>query len=171
MGFKIEWQFSDNFKDIAQFAAKYFNARAKYLKPAMDLSVDEVLDEGKSRIPVVTGSTQRSMGSKVIQGAGSTVGKITTSLRAPNLSPFVVNYGRKSGGKQPPSKKLEAWVSAKGLASGNGIARVAYVIARSIAKKGTKGVHFQSGSLNDKRNRIIDIHQQAVNSMVREMEK
>jgi len=171
MGFKIDWQFSDNFKEIAQFAAKYFAARARYLKPAMDLSVEEVLDEGRSRIPVVTGSTKSSMQSKVIQGPGSTVGKVTTSLRAPNLSPFVVNYGRKAGKKQPPSQRLEAWVSAKGLATGKGIAQTAFVIARSIAKKGTKGVHFQSGSLNDKRNRIIDIHQQAVNNMVKEMEK
>ena len=152
-------------------AEKYFVARVKYLKPAMDQSVEEVLNEVKGRIPSVTGSTRASMHSMVIQGTGSTVGKVTTSMRRPDLSPFILNYGRGAGKRQPPGGKLVWWVVAKGLAGYKDAAQVAFVIARSIAKKGTKGLRFQYGSMEDKKQRIIAIHETAVENIVKDMEK
>lgn len=53
----------------------------------------------------------------------------------------VIEYGRRKGARQPPTKALVPWVIQKGLVRGGNVqakARgLAFVIARSIARKGT----------------------------------
>lgn len=53
---------------------------------------------------------------------------------------IVIEKGRKPGGKMPPVSAIEKWLRVKGKASGD-VRSTAYLIARAIAKNGTKGRH------------------------------
>jgi hypothetical protein len=53
----------------------------------------------------------------------------------------VVDEGRKKGAKQPPIKPIQSWVQRKGIVISNYSSKqTAFIIARSISKKGIKGI-------------------------------
>ncbi len=58
-----------------------------------------------------------------------------------NNSPHapVIEAGRRKGAKMPPVNLIAAWVRRKGIASGPEALGVAFVIARSISKRGQQG--------------------------------
>lgn len=66
-----------------------------------------------------------------------------------------VEQGTKPSGNRKIGKNfhrsLQDWVKIKGIASGKQVPRVAYVIGKSIAKKGTEAQPFLEPSLDEKR--------------------
>ncbi|MBF0383625.1 MAG: HK97 gp10 family phage protein [Magnetococcales bacterium] len=77
-----------------------------------------------------------------------------------------VEEGRKPGGKPPPRWMIEAWINV-----GSGIKPqnpdmdsrdLAYVISRSIAKKGTKPRPFMAPALDKKTDRLTQLVRQGI---------
>jgi len=58
-----------------------------------------------------------------------------------------IEFGRKAG-KMPPVDVIAQWVKRKGIATGKSIKSVAFLIARSIAKNGTKSSPFLAPAFN-----------------------
>lgn len=104
------------------------NGMRLYAEQHVQRSIDSF-----SRPPVSTGAYRRSWH----------VEDTKEGSRIYNPLPYapVIEYGRRAGARQPPTKALIPWVIKKGLVRGGNVqakARgLAFVIARSIAKKGT----------------------------------
>jgi len=152
-------------------AARYMRARSKYLLPAMQSSVKSARSAVASMVPVgVTGEAQNSIESSAAQLPGRTIGKVTTSMRRPNIYIFVMNAGRRPGKKMANSTRLEPWVQAKGLASSpTRVRQIAYLIAKAIQKKGTAGLSFMWRGLDRSKNQIEALHGKAVEEIVRDL--
>jgi hypothetical protein len=81
----------------------------------------------------VTGNLIRSLDFKIIKDVD---GLFLTILAAPYFQ--YVDKGRKPG-KRPPSGPIKKWVERKGIViKGQNSAQTAFVISRSIGKKGIK---------------------------------
>lgn len=111
---------------------------------AMRATVDTVQTQVAARTPVNTGALR--------QGVVTSVhGNIIWGLqgRVHEVMPHgeVVEFGRRPGGKQPPTGPIEFWVIRKGLAAAGPESRsVAFLIARAIGRRGTIGAHmFEKG--------------------------
>ncbi len=160
----------DELKNL-NLAANYIRARKKRLVPAMEKSVSAAKAVVTPLVPVgVTGAARRSIGSTVGQTPYLTIGKITSSMRRPNVYIYVLNAGRPAGKKQPPVNDLVPWVIEKGLASDPVMAkRIAFLIARSIKKKGIKGLSFMWQGLDQVKEKIEAFHQQAIDDIIQDL--
>lgn len=117
--------------------ANFDEIATKHWKAAMRASVKPMAAAAKGGVPVFTGQFQRSIKSRV-SGKGSKVtGRIGSYMD--KWYPNVVEHGRGEGKKMPPPEALYDWLRAKGTAE-NELPQVAFVVARSIGKKGIKGV-------------------------------
>lgn len=155
-------------------AAAYVRARARYLGEAMDKSVATTKARVQGKIPIgVTGEARSSITTTIVRTPYQMVGKISSSMRRPNVYIFVLNAGVRPGqGKQPPSDRLVPWVVQKGLARDSKDAKkVAYLIARSIKRKGIKSLSFQWRGLSESEAAIDAYHKQAVDAIVQELDK
>jgi hypothetical protein len=153
-------------------AAAYVQARQHQLIPAMQKSVQAAQTAARGMIPVgATGEARRSVCTSVAQIPAWTIGKVTSTMRRPTIYIYVLNAGRPAGKKQPPVAGLVPWVMAKGLASdGKQAAKVAYLIARSIQRRGKQGLSFQWQGLEHAKPAIDAAHAQAVNNIIQELE-
>lgn len=153
-------------------SANYMRARGRHLPAAMEKSVRSARSAVSSIVPVgVTGDAQRSIETKTGQTPYQTIGKVTSSMRRPNVYIFVMNAGRAPGKKMANSTKLEPWVQAKGLASSPiRIRQIAYLIARAIQKKGMRGLSFMFRGLDRSKNQIEAFHRKAVDEITRELQ-
>jgi hypothetical protein len=72
----------------------------------------------------------------------------------------VIEYGRRAGAKQPPVKAIENWIRIKKLKLRNkqgqfikstesNIKSAAFVIAKSIGKKGIQGINYYAEAIDD----------------------
>ncbi len=155
-------------------AANYVRARQTYLVPAMDKSIATTKARVKGLVPVgVTGEARSSITTLKVESPYQVVGKITSTMRRPMVYIYVLNAGIRAGqGKQPPSDKLVPWVLKRGLASDLKEAqRVAFAIARSIKKRGMKGLSFQWRGLQDSKDQIEKYHQDAIENITKELGK
>lgn len=86
--------------------------------------------------------------------------ELGTPIRGIVTSPFeygeALEYGR-SPGKYPPRKPIQAWVEKKLEVSGKEAKAVAFLVARKIAKQGTKGAHMYEKTLEENKERVISI--------------
>ena len=112
---------------------------------AMRATVDTVQLQVAARAPVgITGDLRKGV-------LTSVHGNIIWGLqgRVHEVMPYgeVVEFGRRPGGKQPPTGPIEFWVIRKGLAAAGPESRsVAFLIARAIGRRGTIGDHmFEKG--------------------------
>lgn len=167
---EFEIKFPEELKDL-NLAANYSRARKMYLPRAMERSVAAARSAVAAEIPIgATGDAKRSIGATASQSPFQTVGKVQSSMRRPNVYIFVLNAGRPPGKRMADSRKLEPWVQAKGLAnSPSEVRRIAYLIARSIQRKGTKGFGFFFRGLERTKNQIDGYHAQAVEDITREL--
>jgi hypothetical protein len=75
-------------------------------------------------------------------------------------SPFEYGEALESGrspGKFPPPEPIQAWVEKKLGLSGKEAKAVAFLVARKIAKQGTKGAHMYEQTLEKNKERVISI--------------
>jgi hypothetical protein len=170
---EFEIKIPDELLALRNLPGRYIRARKAVLVPAMEKSIAAVERTVSPMVPVgATGEARRSIITSVRQTPASTVGKVTSTMRRPNIHVYVINAGRPAGKKQPPTDQLVPWVMAKGLASDARSARsLAFVIGRSIKKKGTKGLSFMWQGLDRAKGQVETIHSQAVTDITREMEK
>jgi hypothetical protein len=153
---------------------RYERGRKKHLVKAMDKAVMIAYRAIRPLVPVgVTGEAQRSIGTRVIQTQSSVVGKVSSSMRRPNVYLYVQNAGRKPGqGKAPRVEQLVRWVKEKGIAVDDKAAqRVAYVIARSIKRKGTSPQRFFWRGWDQVKGQIDQLLAQAVENLTEELGK
>lgn len=93
----------------------------------------------KARIIMILGTENKVASGNLIKSVevltGAKKGELFIDLFMEDYWYFV-NYGRKPG-KMPPIKKIIEWTTFKGIPN-----KLAFPIARSIAKKGYKGIFF-----------------------------
>ena len=63
------------------------------------------------------------------------------------LHVHVISEGRRPGAKQPPTKALRGWVRRRWGVSGREVGRAAFVLARSIGRKGIRPRRFYRASV------------------------
>lgn len=131
-------------------------------------SVQTMLFVAQENAPINQGNLKNSLTTRVgLEGAGADRairGEVFTMLAYGE----VMDLGRRPGAKPPPSNKLELWVRRKlGISDAKEIKRVAYVVARSIGKKGIKGHHFFGKALKAAERNLTKV----ANAALRRFEK
>ena len=117
-------------REIPGFNFTIFAEMRKGMKEALDVLHAEIT----GRTPVNTGALRQSI-QPVIRGrAPSFVGEVGTPL----VYGWPVERGRKPG-KMPPIDAIELWVNRKLGLEGSEARGVAYLIARTIGRRGTRG--------------------------------
>lgn len=109
------------------------------LVETVDAAQTVILQIMGPEIPVFTGHLRASWQSTRPEVDGATV---KGSVGTPLLYGAVMNDGRTPGAQMPPPEALEAWVRLK-----MGADVSAYVVARSIGRKGIKGRHYVEKAL------------------------
>jgi len=121
-------------------------------KPAFHGSVIGIQSHARRGAPVFRGRLRNSIASEVSGFGSNLVGKVGSTIR--EEYPEVMEFGRKPGAKMPPPAALERWVQLqlkvpKGLSKG-----VAFVVARSIGRKGIKGRRFMTKAVDATKVRV-----------------
>ncbi len=167
---EFEITMSEDLKNL-NLASAYVAARERNLLPAMDKSATAARRAVTQMIPIgVTGTARSSMISSAGQTSYYTIGKVTSTMRRPNIYIYVMNAGRPAGKKRPPSSQLVPWVQEKGLASSLKEAkRIAFLIARAIQKRGITGISFMWQGLDKSKGQITSLHREAVEAITREL--
>ena len=114
---------------------QYENIIFDEMEAAMAGSLEVFKSEVVGRTPVgVTGAARQSIGSFVRGRAPNFEGQVATSI----LYGLPLERGRRPG-KQPPTAPIELWVRRKLNVSDAEVSQVAFLIARAIGRRGTKG--------------------------------
>lgn len=101
--------------------------------------------------PVNSGALRQSWGTKVTTFGPVIIGEVSSPLAyAP-----VMEFGRRPGQTQPPTAPIALWIERKGIASGDEAEALAYVIARSIGRRGIEGRKMLTRTL-DRLEPVID---------------
>ena len=142
-------------REVAQFAGKLGGVDALVRREArglMSKSLDVLEDAIVQRTPVNTGAL-RSATSKESLSVGNAIrGQVINPL---NYA-LPVETGRKAG-KMPPVDAIKQWVIRKGIASGADADGAAFLIARAIGRRGTKGAHMFEEGFNASLPRITSL--------------
>ena len=134
-----------NMKEVNAELIKYGKRVNKSILKEMSITGLKVESKAKVRTSVgVSGNLRSSISTKLGRNG------VTVSTRA-QYAPFV-EYGRKPGNMPPPSS-LFRWVQLK-LGAKN-FKSVAFVIARSIGKKGIKAKPFLFNSYAEEKPRLM----------------
>jgi hypothetical protein len=113
-------------------------------------------------MPVYRGRLKGSIASEVKQeGVGSIVGKVGSTLKSEEY-PAVMEFGRKPGAAFPPLEPLMRWVHLVLGVPNEEAKGVAYVVGRSIARKGIKGRRFMQKGFEASKAQIVDYFEQAL---------
>lgn len=108
-------------------------------KRAMQHVVPITLSAWVAAAPMgVTGRTRSDVSTSITGSGYKVTGKVGYLSKTAVWYPNVVNYGRFAGSKMPPSSALISWIETKlGLDSVES-ERVAFMISRSISRKGSR---------------------------------
>lgn len=111
----------------------------------------------------VTGVARHSIGHEIHRGVGVQRGvRIRAELGSPARHVPVLEGGRRPGRRQPPSDALELWVRRRlGITNRSEARGVAFVIARSIAKKGTDALEMFEKAAEENEGKIQRIFDNA----------
>lgn len=103
---------------------------------AMQESATAIQRSASDNAPRWRGNLAGSMTSRVTSTASVVIGEVYSNASNP-IYPLVMEYGRRAGAKPPPVEAIRPWVADK-LGDGS----LAFVVARSIGRKGIKGRRF-----------------------------
>jgi hypothetical protein len=122
------------------------DAYPQFVSQELTLAMNKALQllEGQiaSRTPVNTGQLRQSITHQILSPFPNLVG----SVGSPQPYAPVMEEGRRPGAKMPPVDAIKLWVVRKLGIPPEEADGVAFVIARSIARKGIEGRHmFQEG--------------------------
>jgi hypothetical protein len=102
---------------------------------AMRKAVAEVERQTVPRTPSNTGALRGAWTTRVTRGSRSVKGEVMN----PKEYAIVMEKGRRPGARMPPVSAIQYWVTRKFGVSGKEAESLAFVIARSIGRKGIKG--------------------------------
>jgi len=105
------------------------------LDSAMRSSVASIAADAQTLAPRFTGELAGSMTSRVMNEVTYITGEVYSSMSNP-IYPLVMEAGRRPGARMPPIEAIRVWSDA---VLGPGLA---FVVARSIGRKGIKGHWF-----------------------------
>lgn len=149
---------------------KFPQASDKHIHTAMVKSVTTLRTNILPNVPVgVTGRLRGSIDTEVkTLGHFNITGRVGSNLRD-EVYPAVMELGR-SPGSMPPPHKLARWVHiVLGVPAEREMA-VAYLVARSIARRGIKGREFMKKGLEASLPKIEHYFLQAIDKTLAEME-
>ena len=133
-----------NIDEVIAFTAKLDRAPqviAKHTNLAMHKSLSALEQPIATGTPVNTGALRGSETTEVRGRGAEIMGRIFTPL----AYGAAVEHGRKPG-KMPSVDAIQYWVERKGIAGDEDPRQVAFLIARAIGRRGTKGAHmFEEG--------------------------
>lgn len=135
---KIDTSEVEAFADLLNAINRYIQVEGER---AVSKSLDVLENNIVQRTPVNTGAAR-----------GATTKEMTTlgtMIRGEVLNPInyalPLEHGRRPG-KMPPVDAIKQWVIRKGIATGPEADSAAFLIARAIGRRGTKGAHmFRDG--------------------------
>ncbi len=157
---------------MIRFTARLDNADipdpAGIIPPELERAVREAVAllerEAKIRTPIgATEVARGSIGSEVRRGVSFGRGiRIRGLIGSPQRHVDVLERGRRPGARRPPAEALELWVRRKlGIRDIQEAKRVAFVIARSIGRKGTKAVEMFKEAAEDNLDAVTRIFDRA----------
>jgi hypothetical protein len=101
------------------------------------------------KAPKWTNALANHMQSRVMGVGSFIVGEVYSDASNP-IYPLVMEYGRRAGAKPPPIDAIRPWVEDK-LGDGS----LAFVVARSIGRKGIKPHYFLRRAFQENRAAIV----------------
>lgn len=129
----------------------------------MQKSVDYAQEAIRLETPVNTGKIRQSIATEI---RGTSAG-ITGEIFTPLVYGLPLEYGRKPG-RMPPVDVIQLWVHQKGIAAGQDERQVAYLIARAIGRRGTKGAHMFEKGMKNAESRIMRLWEDATGDILAE---
>jgi HK97 gp10 family phage protein len=141
------------------FKAKEKRELQKVLKSTSQI----LLKEMRKRVPVATGRLRKALKMSKKGAFGYTVG-----VDGRNSYYFAVTGGRKAGSRMPPlnNPRFRQWLALKGFSE-----REAFVVARSIARRGIRARPFMTESAEAVREKIFADLQRAVRKVIKKSGK
>ncbi len=148
---------------------RYDQIADKRLITAMSQATITIESEVKPLTPVFQARLRNSIGSKVErEGPLSIVGTVGSSLKDEEY-PAVMEFGRRKGAKMPPPQALERWVYLVLGVPKEEAPGVAYVVARSIARKGIKGRKFMERGYKKARPKVLEFFARALDLIAEDL--
>ena len=141
---------------------------SRALDVAHEASGRAVLNELRTGI-IAKGRIASFSGLRSIEKQFEDRGAIKAWLVGSQLSyaPFAFEYGRKPG-KRPPIDAIVRWLAIKPVdLGGQDIRRVAFLIARSIGRKGVKAPHIFSQTTDKMRPEVEQIFERELQKVLR----
>lgn len=115
---------------------RYDDIALAELHTAMSDSVGAIANAAEEGAPKWIGVLASSMKSRVMATGSTLIGEVYSNASNP-IYPMVMEYGRRAGAKPPPTGAIANWVEDK-----FGDRSLAFVVARSIGRKGIKPHYF-----------------------------
>lgn len=106
----------------------------------------DIASNAKAEAPVFMGALRASITHETTISGRQSFVKIAPSLSG--IYPSVMEFGRRPGAKPPPPAALIRWVHLVIAPGESQEARVAYLISRSIGRKGIKGREYMRKGLD-----------------------
>lgn len=131
---------------------------------------------GKKRRRVATGDLQKSLTYFIAQNGWKYVVEFTTEASTAQYAD-VIEKGRRPGSKPPPSSAILKWMNQKNIRlqkKGGGFIKetpalrrnAAFMIARSIGKKGIEGIHYYRDAVESEGEKYAEAFRVALNKEV-----
>ncbi len=112
-------------------------------RDSLEFALTTIRQAVQVRTPVNFGHLRGSIDYDIYGKGVSLTGVVATPL----MYGYYVEYGRRPGRMPPVTEAIELWARRKGIRfPGKTLHQTAFIIARAIARKGTKGHHmFRDG--------------------------
>lgn len=124
--------------------------RGRRMRNAMEESVGFLRAEVVKETPVDTGTAAGSITTVILGSPLDVTGKVFSPLEYVS----VLEEGRRPGSTMPPTEPIARWLSRKGSDP-----KLAFVVARSIGRRGTKAHKMFARSIERGRSRVAGIFQ------------
>lgn len=131
----------------------------------MRRSVDVLEQAVVQRTPVASGATRQGWGTDVQRGVSAVKGRVANPVE----HAIFAEKGR-APGKMPPIDPIEIWVRRVLGVGADQSRQVAFLVARAIGQRGTKGAHMAEKGLAAVRPLIVADFKAVPNRVIRRIE-